>query len=796
MYDTNDRIFSELTNQAPASTNSEPALSVAQQSMWFLDAIDKENTSYVITLAYDLHGMLHINALKQSIQSILNRHPILKSYYPTVNGIPVKKVIDDLTVPLNIIDNSTNYFSNEALYRYVNSLANQVFDLHHPPLIRFNLIRLSNKRHVLVISIHHIISDGWSLGVLLRDLNEAYNAYNSDSLPVYDRNAGSYDDYVQNYELKDINTLEYQQSSHYWQQHLADFELLNFPYDYPRSAKRQFKGKKYEEFFDLHTTCLFETLCRENSVTLYMGLMAVFSFVLMRYTNQHDIILGTPVANRIDSKFEHTLGLFVNTLIVRLKFEENPSFSDALTIVKEEILLGLENQNMPFERIVELVQPERTSSANPIFQIIFALQNAYNNSINFNEINATEILADTQIARFDLESVFWRTPNGLKWRIVYNEELISEHKCKAMMKHFRNILKCVTANTLAKLYDIFYLDEAEFDHLNNSSKGKEIKKPLVCTHEIISQTAALFADNIAICDWDNSLTYKALEERSTQLARILINRFFNIKKQSIIAVCMERGIDLAITVLAVFKAGMVLVPLNYDDPEERINAIIDNANATAIITDSHRIKSERVIYFIELADILLSAAKEVTLPTVAPNDLAYIIYTSGTTGTPKGVMIEHQGLLNTLSACNREFQFDASDVFGCASVFAFDIFFFEFFSALIAGGTTYLINKKQLLDPELICLIIQKITCMHLVPGVANTLLSLLKSNNIFVCPRMRQFATGGDRVSNSLLTELTQQFPHAQISVLYGPTETSILASRYVVKSRHPTAISLPITF
>ncbi len=803
MYDTNDSAFIELTNKAifPVLTNTrETEMSVAQQSMWFLDAINKKNTSYVITLAYDLHGTLNINALKQSIQSLLNRHPLLKSYYPEVNGLPVKKLIDELIVELNIIDKSTNHLSNQALYNYVNSLANKVFDLNQPPLIHFNLIALSHERHVFVISMHHIIADGWSLGVLLQDISEAYNAYNSGSIPTYSTTAGSYDDYVQNYDLKNTNSFKYKNSTNYWQKHLEHFEPLNFPYDYPRSANQQFKSKKYEEFFDRHTTDLFETLCKKNSVTLYMGLMTVFSFVLMRYTGQHDIILGTPVANRIDPKFEHTIGLFVNTLIVRLKFEENPSFMQALLVVKEEMLTGLENQNMPFEKIVELIQPDRTSNSNPIFQIMFALQNAYNNSINFNAINSTEILADTQISRFDLESIFWRTSNGIKWRIVYNEDLISENKCKAMMKHFRNILKCVTENAAAKLYDIFYLDQTESNYLNNISKetiGIETDASLVCTHEIISNNSALFADKIAINEWGNSLTYNALEERSSHVACILLNRFMNVKKQAIIAVCMETGIDLAITVLAVFKAGMVIVPLNYDDPEERINSIINNANANAIITDNYRIKSERAICFTELADMPINTYQEITLPIVKLNDLAYIIYTSGTTGNPKGVMIEHQGLSNTLMACNRAFQFNTSDVFGCASVFAFDIFFFEFFSALISGGTTYLINKRQLLDPELIGLIIQKITCMHLVPGVASALLNILKSQNIFTCPRMRQFATGGDLVNNLLLTELTKQFPHSEISVLYGPTETSILASRYAVKrkyseARHPIGIPL----
>ncbi len=762
-------------------------LSTAQKNMWLLNALDKENTSYVITLAYELDGLLNLRALEQSIQNVSDRHPILKSYYPSVDGVPVQKIDAELKIKLQHIDQSFAYCSDKEILDYVNQLANRVFDISQPCLIRFCLIKCPEQKHILIFSMHHIISDGWSLGVLLKDLSEAYNAHCSNRVPIFSSNLGTYEKYIQRYDFACLSDARRKKIKSYWQEHLAGYEELNFPYDNARLSTQQFKSKKHEMYFDLNTTVAFESLCVDHSATLYMGLMTIFCFILIRYTGQNDLILGTPVCNRTAPEFEHTIGLFVNSLVVRLKFQKNPTFLEALTVVKEEMLQGLEHQDMPFEKLVELISPERTIGKNPIFQIIFALQNAYSNTLDFNNIRSTELLSDTQLSRFDLESVFWRTPKGIKWRIVYNEYLISDLKCKAMAEHFKNILQDIIQTPTKPLNSIVYLTKSEAEYIDFISQGTLcIPDTIPCIHELIERNTAIWCNKVAIKQWKkHTLTYQELDAQSLQLARILCKKYPTAGKQIRIAVRMKPGIELAITLLAILKAGMIIIPLNYDDPDERVRTIINNANIDVVIIDDHRMNISECITYDSLKAISINDLQQIVLAKVPPEALAYIIFTSGTTGEPKGVMIEHKSLINTLLACQNTFLFNESDVFACASVFAFDIFFFEFFAALIAGGTTYFINKMELLDPEIISLIIPEITCMHLVPGVAHGLLDLLHAHHIFSSLTMRHFATGGDLVGHNLLIELRKQFPKAEFSVLYGPTETAILASRYIVNSQ-----------
>lgn len=762
-------------------------LSTAQKNMWLLNALDKENTSYVITLAYELEGPLNLRALEQSIQVVSKKHPILKSYYPSVDGVPVKKIDTELKINLEQIDQSSVRFSDKEIIDYVNQLANRVFDISKPYLIRFCLVKCSEQKHILIFSMHHIISDGWSLGVLLNDLSESYNAYSSNRTPCFSGNSSTYEDYIQLYDFTRLSEAQRKKIKSYWQEHLDGYEELNFPYDNTRLSTQQFKSKKYEIYFDLNTTVALESLCIDHSATLYMGLMTIFCFILIRYTGQNDLILGTPVCNRTAPEFEHTIGLFVNSLVVRLKFQKNPTFLEALTAVKEEMLQGLEHQDMPFDKLVELISPERTIGKNPIFQIIFALQNAYNNTLDFNNIRSAELLSDTQLSRFDLESVFWRTPKGIKWRIVYNEHLISEQKCKAMAGHFKNILQDIIQTPTKPLNSIVYLTKSESEYIQYISQGPlYIPDTIPCIHELIERNTAIWNNKVAIKQWENhTLTYQELDTQSLQLARILFKKYPTAGEQIRVAVRMKPGIELAITLLAILKAGMIIIPLNYDDPDERVRTIINNANMDVVIIDDHRMNISECITYDSLQAISINDQHQVVLPKVSPEALAYIIFTSGTTGEPKGVMIEHKSLINTLLACQNAFMFNESDIFACASVFAFDIFFFEFFAALIAGGTTYFINKMELLDPEIISLIIPEITCMHLVPGVAHGLLNLLHAHHIFSSLTMRHFATGGDLVNNSLLIELRKQFPKAELSVLYGPTESAILASRYIVNSQ-----------
>ena len=648
------------------------ALSYAQERLWFLDQLEGASTLYNMPFHLRLHGPLNVSALKHALTQIVDRHQILRtSISKSDDGIAFQQV-SNKTFQLNRLhlSGSTNELDT-ALAQHLESERSSPFDLAEDLKIRATLISLDQPNsetcgqdHALLITLHHIASDGWSMGVFNDELNQLYNAYLSDdkaslpSLPV------QYRDYaLWQREWLEQGTLQTQLD--YWRDQLCGAPaLLALPLDFPRPVEQRFRGSSIHFSLSESLTQQLQHLAHQHGATLYMTLLAAFSALLNRYSGESDIVVGSPVANRKLVELEPVIGFFVNTLVLRTQVDGKENFVQLLEQVRETTLSAYQHQDIPFEKVVEELQPNRSLSYSPLFQVMFVLQNTPNQDLALSDINAAQINSDTQagngVARFDLTLTITEHSEGLTAQFNYNTDLFKPSTIERMIGHLTRLLESIVDTPTQALSQLSILSDTELHQqtvLWNDTAVDFGQSQTI--HALFEQQVRQTPAATAVVFEDEQLTYAELNGRANQLAHYLIE--LGVQADTLVAIAMERSIDMVVSLLGVLKAGGAYVPIDPTYPEDRVRHMLEDSATTILLTQSHLPLTQSAKGIDDLTNgkqsmrvlsVDTMAIQLNDLPTNSPetriltDNLAYVIYTSGSAGQPKGVMIEHRAAFN------------------------------------------------------------------------------------------------------------------------------------------------------
>ncbi|WP_430015681.1 amino acid adenylation domain-containing protein [Microcystis protocystis FBCC-A270] len=772
-------------------------LSFAQQRMWFLYQMDRQNPAYNEALTIRLTGRLNIDILEQTINAIIQRHESLRTTFPMVEGKPIQKIAPSLKIKLLVVN--LKDIPQEQIDKQIIEELQKPFDLTQSPLLRCTLFDLGYENYILVNVFHHIIIDGWSKGILFKELSKFYQAFLSNSTVNLPELPIQYADFaVWQRQWLQGEILENQLN--YWKKQLTGAPpLLELPTDKPRPATPNFRGHSISFQIDSELTEKLKLLSQKSGVTLFMTLLAALNTLLFRYSGQDDILIGTPTANRNRQEIEPLIGFFVNTLVLRNSLEGNPTFSGLLQQARNVVLEAYANQDVPFEQVVDGLEIERSLSYNPLFQVMFALQNAPLNALELPNLKAQYLAVEQQRIKFDLSLVLEEieTEKGayLEGFWEYDSDLFTPERINRMVGHFQTLLKGIVANPQQTIGELPLLTESEKQQLLVEWNQTQTSYPdHYCIHQLFEEQVVKTPDAIAVIDGEQSLTYEQLNQKANQIARYL--QKLGVKPDQLIGICVERLPLMIIGFLGILKAGGAYVPLDTSYPEERLESIINDAEIKILLTQQHLIKKlpttvNQLICLEQDEDPIKQQSKQNPLSHVNAENLAYVIYTSGSTGKPKGVAIPHRGV--TRLVCNTNYIYlKPTDRMAQVSNPSFDAATFEIWGALIHGAQLIGVDKDRVLSPEKFVHFLQKyqITILFLTTALFNQLVQTIPH----AFQSLRYLLFGGEAVDPQWVKESLNKGTAQNLLHVYGPTESTTFTSWYLIKNIPSEATTIPI--
>ncbi|QEI43193.1 Tyrocidine synthase 3 [Dolichospermum sp. UHCC 0315A] len=760
----------------PRAENAELSLSYAQQRLWFLDQLQPNSSLYNIPLALRLAGFLEVAALEQSLEEIIYRHEALRTNFITIDGKPTQIIQTVRNWQLSVIElqHLPRLEQETSAQELAITQAIQPFDLASGSLLRATLVVLSETEHILLICMHHIVSDEWSMGVFIQELATFYNAYaqgqpaNAAPLPI------QYADFAIWQRQWLVGEVLQRQLS-YWKQQLADAPaLLSLPTDRPRPAVQKFLGAYQEFALSLELTQGLMQLSQQQGVTLFMTLLAGFDTLLYRYTGQSDILVGTPIANRNHSAIEGLIGFFVNTLVMRTDLSADPSFSSLLGRVREMALSAYAHQDLPFEMLVEALQPQRNLSHTPLFQVAFVFQNAPNSQVELTGLTVSPLVVESTTAKFDLTLAMENTGTGLVGVWEYNTDLFDSSTIERMASHFVTLLEGIVANPFERISQLPLLTAVEQQQLLIEWNDTQVDYPHdLCIHQLFEEQVERNPDAVAVVFEEQQLTYDELNCRANQLAQYL--RSLGVSADVLVGLCVERSLEMIVGLLAILKAGGAYVPLDPEYPQERLSFILEDAQVKVLLTqqsllDKLQSHQAQLVCLDEIWEEIVQNNQDNPTSGVTAFHLANVIYTSGSTGKPKGVMVEHKGLCNLAQAQMQTFGLHSDSCILQFASLSFDASIWEVVMALGSGATLYLGTKDSLLPgmPLIERLRNYCITHVTLPPSA----LAVLPTEEL---PALQTIIVAGEACSGELIRQWSvgRNFFNA-----YGPTEASVCAT------------------
>jgi amino acid adenylation domain-containing protein len=764
-------------------------LSYAQQRLWFIDKMEDASTEYNMPEALRLRGKLDRNCLEQAINTLVERHESLRTQFIEVDGEPEQVVCVAVRIEVPLFDLSAleEAEREHAITAAVREELAQPFNLSRGPLLRMKLLRLGDEDHVLLQTMHHIVSDGWSMGVFNREIAILYRAYRQGKENPLKPLDVQYADFAL-WQRAVLSEGGMERGLAYWKNELAGMEgELQLPKDRPRPAIQTFRANWFAVHLPLKQTALLKQLASKNTATLYMTMLAAFGVLLSRYSGQEQIVVGSPIANRQDTKLEELIGFFVNSLAMRLRVKSELSFRELLAGVRRTTLDAYDFQDVPFERLVEELSPQRKLNVTPLFQVTFAVQNAPFIAQTLQDLSVEQIIDHELLLRFDLEVHVGEDPEGIGIFWLYNPDLFDQWRIKQMAQHYEVLLQAVVNDETQKIGGLPLMTDQEWRQVvygwNDTRRGYPVEKPL---HELFEEQVARTPESMAVEYEGLQLTYAELNRRSNQMGHYL--RRLGVKPDTRVAICMERNLEMIVALLAVLKAGGAYVPLDPAYPVERMRFMLEDSRTNLLLAQSHLQKllsaMGKIIPIVEPTNVATWAGEpntnlESSVVGLTAEHLAYIIYTSGSTGIPKGVMVPHKGVANLVLWMKEEFNVDETDSVVQKNAFNFDASVWEIFLPLFAGGRLVVARPDGHRDPAYLASLIanREVTIVHFIPSLLPFFLDTDESANI---TSLRHVFCGGEALPVSALSAFLDRF-HVQmgqavkLNNFYGPTETSI---------------------
>ncbi len=776
-------------------------LSFSQQRLWFLNQLDPDSPTYNISRAVRITGPLNKEALHQALTTIVTRHTTLRTTFTLIDDEPRQIVSQDWALDLPMFDLShlSEAEKDAEIDRIIEERSRHPFNLTTDLMLRTTLLQLDTTDYILVFVVHHVASDGWSTGVLLREISAWYTTYSGQgdsSLPELPIHYTDYALWQRDHLQGDV--LEKQLA--YWKEQLAGAPaVLELPTDHPRAATKHSSGGRQAINFPLALQESLKALSQQENTTMFMTLLAAFKTLLYRYTAQENVVVGSPVANRSRVEVEPLIGFFVNTLVLHTDLSGNPTFRDILARVREVALGAYAHQELPFEKLVEELQPERNLHINPLFQVMFILQDGTNRTLSLPGLTTDILPRKIGTEQFDLTLSIHESATGLTGYLTYNADLFEATTIERMVGHFQTLLEGIVADPNQLIAQLPLLTASEREQLLVTFNATEAPRQVdQCLHHLFEAQVVRTPQAIAVVSGNEQLTYEALNQRANQLAHYLTKR--GVGPETLVAICMDRSLEMVIGLMAILKAGAGYVPLDPTYPADRLAFIVNDAQAPILLTQHKLIDrlppSEAQIIELDTDNAAILQEPQTNVPSeVSGHNVAYVMYTSGSTGVPKGVVVLHRGVCNYLLWRQSYFPLNETDRALQKTSFSFVDSVWELFEPLMVGAQLIMAEPNRHQDTNYLVkfIIEQKITAVDFIPSLLHL---FLEEPDVAQCTSLRRVTTGSETVTVDLQTRF---FTHLNAGLynLYGPTEASIATTCWTCQpddDRRSVPIGRPI--
>ncbi|MEU7345836.1 amino acid adenylation domain-containing protein [Streptomyces bacillaris] len=772
---------------ASDAAESRMQLSFGQEQLWFLDQMNPGETTYNVPTAYRLRGPLDLPALEGALNLLVARHDQLRVTLHAADGVPYQVVapVEDTPLPVTDLSGLSPEEREQALDAALKAEADTPFDLAAGPVRRFQLFRLADEEHVLSLNYHHIVTDGWSGGVISRDITEAYRQLRAGRVPELPAPAATYADHVER-QREQRASGQWESELDFWQERLAGLEALELPADRVRPAEPTRNGETFTVTFPTELLEQARALAQEQGASLYMVVAAALKVVLARYSGQDDIAIGVPMLGRTDPELEDVVGLFINMTVLRSDLSGGISFAELIERIADNNLDVYDNQDVPFDHVVDRAQPVRDAGRNPLFQIAVQLlgETTTGDALQLDGLETESILVSGGRSRFDLSFSFIEGVDRLRLIVEYATDLYDRRRVEAMVQHFRTVLGAAAADPDTPVSKLPLLTEEERQELLAVGRGADFDYPTEPVHATIARIAREHPELVAAVCRGREMTYAELIRRADKLARHIRSR--GLKQEQVVAIAMDRDLDALVAIVGVMISGAAYTIIDPSHPNARLDHMLRDTAAPLVITrDANvgdlppssgwevlRIDTEWETVEAEPTDVPLEEWTE-------PTSLVYVLYTSGSTGRPKGVMIEQRGLRMFVEAYRRTFgEWGHTDRLLQLPALTFDMSQGEIFAGLISGSAMVLVAPEDASSPESLGALMreQRVTYAGLSPAI----LSLVEAEPY---PDLKYIMGGAEALPAELVNKWN--LPGRMFVNLYGPTEASIATTEYLCEHR-----------
>lgn len=768
-------------------------ISFPQRRQLFLELLNRGTAVNNLSVFLELNGKLNVVALEESTNKIIARHDTLRTCFSFDNGLLRPEVLPAVRVSLPVEDLQKFSVDEQVSIarQYAEKEVLKPFDLARAPLIRVRLYVLGDEKYLLLVIAHHTISDGWSLGVFLSELMLFYEEISSGEIKSLPELSIQYGDYA-NWQAGEKLQKDLQSSIAYWKKQLGgELPILELPIDHPRGTKQTYSGGTQRFIISRDIIEALEKLSREADATLFMSLLTAYYILLHRYSGQDEIIVGCPIANRTHPDLENMIGVFINPLALRVNLSGNPGFREMLKRVRNVCLDAYAHQDLPFEKLIEELNPQRDLSRTPIFQVVFNMQNSPMPKLGTQGLEINFLELDRGVSQFDLTLMITKSEGQYHATVEYGDDLFKAATIRRMFRSYQLLLDDIIVNADRPASQLQIISEEEHHHLINKLNQSQVDFPKEkCVHQLFELQVEKTPDAVAVIHGNTAITYSDLNRRANKLALHL--KSVGVGPGICVGILMERSLEIVEALLGVLKAGGIYVPIHTSFPKERVQFILNDANVKVLVTNAdHESSDDRNMAVVNLDEAKLTMSDcPNSNSEITPGNIAYIMYTSGSTGQPRGVKVRHSSLVNFLSSVRQRPGIKEDDILLSVTPISFDIAALELFLPLIAGATVVIASKEMLSDPIMIGHAINhyKVNMMQATPATWQLLIETGWKGE----PGLKALC-GGEALTRKLANQLLDRV--YSLWNMYGPTETTIWSSvNQIYKDDDPITIGLPI--